>query len=141
MDSLGVEKAALVGWSDQRHDRAYCGDEGPGARVSGVFYFACNMDPSGVKPFEFGPVMSRSASRHSKDWPQLSATPTKFKEFVDAVSLMMNTQHDCTAAQLATIRVPVVIVQSENDEFIKPEHAEYLARTIPGAGFVFLEGE
>jgi pimeloyl-ACP methyl ester carboxylesterase len=34
--------------------------------------------------------------------------------------------------------VPVAIVHSEHDEFIKREHAEYLARTIPHAEFVFL---
>jgi pimeloyl-ACP methyl ester carboxylesterase len=139
MDALGIDKAALVGWSDGATTALIMAMR-DASRVSGVFFFACNMDPSGVKPFEFGPVMGRCFNRHSKDYAQLSATPAKFKEFVDAVSLMMNTQHDCTAEQLAAISVPVVIVQSENDEFIKPEHAEYLARTIPDAGFVFLGG-
>jgi pimeloyl-ACP methyl ester carboxylesterase len=41
---------------------------------------------------------------------------------------------------LAGIAVPVAIVQSEHDEFIKREHAEYLARSIPNAEFVLLEG-
>ncbi len=36
--------------------------------------------------------------------------------------------------------MPVVIVQSEHDEFIKPEHAEYLARSILNAEFVLLNG-
>jgi len=36
--------------------------------------------------------------------------------------------------------VPVVIAQSEQDEFIKREHAEYLARTIAGARFLLLPG-
>ena len=31
-------------------------------------------------------------------------------------------------------------VQSERDEFIKREHAEHLARTIPGAELVMLDG-
>jgi pimeloyl-ACP methyl ester carboxylesterase len=34
----------------------------------------------------------------------------------------------------------VTVAQSEHDEFIKAEHAEYLARTIPGARYVFLKG-
>ena len=139
MDSLGLEKAALVGWSDGATTALIMAMRAP-ARVSGVFFFACNMDPSGVKPFEFGPVMGRCYNRHTKDYAQLSATPANFKEFAEAVGLMMNTQHNCTADQLAAIRVPVVIVQSEHDEFIKLEHAEYLARTIPDAEFVFLEG-
>jgi pimeloyl-ACP methyl ester carboxylesterase len=36
--------------------------------------------------------------------------------------------------------VPVVIGQSEHDEFVKREHAEYLARSIPDAEFVLLNG-
>jgi pimeloyl-ACP methyl ester carboxylesterase len=39
---------------------------------------------------------------------------------------------------LARIQVPVMIVQSEHDEFIKREHAEYLTRSIPNASFVLL---
>jgi pimeloyl-ACP methyl ester carboxylesterase len=31
-------------------------------------------------------------------------------------------------------------VQSEHDEFIKLEHAEYLARNIPGAELILLPG-
>jgi pimeloyl-ACP methyl ester carboxylesterase len=41
---------------------------------------------------------------------------------------------------LAEISVPVVIVQSERAEFIKREHAEYLARSVPNAEFVILHG-
>jgi len=35
---------------------------------------------------------------------------------------------------------PVAIVQGEHDEFIKLEHAEYLARSIPEAEFILLPG-
>jgi pimeloyl-ACP methyl ester carboxylesterase len=41
---------------------------------------------------------------------------------------------------LAQISVPVAIVHSEHDEFIKREHAEYLARSIPNAELVNLHG-
>jgi pimeloyl-ACP methyl ester carboxylesterase len=41
---------------------------------------------------------------------------------------------------MAAIHVPVAIVQSEHDEFIKPEHAEYLARSIRGAELILLPG-
>lgn len=51
---------------------------------------------------------------------------------------MQRTQPNYSAADLATIHVPVTIVHAEHDEFIKPEHAQYLARTIPDAKFVFL---
>ena len=53
---------------------------------------------------------------------------------------MQQTQPNYSAHDLAKISVPVVIVQSEHDEFIKREHAEYLARNIPNAELVVLNG-
>jgi len=109
-------------------------------RVAGVFFFGCNMDPSGTKKFVPTPIIDRCFGRHAKDYAQLSATPDDFDAFVGAVSEMMRTQPNYSARDLAGIRVPVAIVQSEHDEFIKPEHADYLARTIPGAKLILLPG-
>jgi pimeloyl-ACP methyl ester carboxylesterase len=59
---------------------------------------------------------------------------------VEDVGLMQRTQPNYSEQDLAQISVPVRIVQSERDEFIKREHAEYLARTIPGAALILLNG-
>jgi pimeloyl-ACP methyl ester carboxylesterase len=53
---------------------------------------------------------------------------------------MQQTQPNYSAHDLARISVPVAIVQSEHDEFIKREHAEYLADSIPNARYVLLPG-
>jgi pimeloyl-ACP methyl ester carboxylesterase len=98
------------------------------------------MDPSGVKPFEATSTVNRCFARHAKDYAAFSATPDRFQEFVAAVSLMMQTQPNYSVQDLAAIRVPVQIVQSEHDEFIKREHAEYLARSIPNATLMVLPG-
>jgi pimeloyl-ACP methyl ester carboxylesterase len=139
MDALQIEKASLVGWSDGACTALILAAKLP-ARVAGLFFFACNMDPSGVKEFEFTPVIGRCISRHKLDYARLSATPEQFDEFSDALGLMQRTQPDYSAQDLAAIRVPVVIVHSEFDEFIRREHAEYLARNIPNARFVYLPG-
>jgi len=139
MDTLNIEKAALVGWSDGACTALILADQAP-ERVDGVFFFACNMDPSGTKEFEFTPIIQRCFSRHVKDYEQLSPTPGQFDEFSEAVGLMQRTQPNYPADDLAGIRVPVAIVHSEHDEFIKREHAEYLARSIPNAEFIYLSG-
>jgi pimeloyl-ACP methyl ester carboxylesterase len=139
MDALHLDKASLVGWSDGACTALVLAAKAP-ARVAGVFFFACNMDPSGVKPFEATPTLNRCFARHAKDYAQLSATPEHFKDFVDAVTRMQQTQPDFSVGDLAQISVPVVIVHSEHDEFIKREHAEYLARSIPNAELVVLNG-
>lgn len=139
MDALHIEKAGLVGWSDGACTALVLASKAP-SRVAGVFFFACNMDPSGTKEIEFTPILQRCISRHIKDYKQLSATPDQFDEFSDAVGLMQRTQPNYSVNDLGQISVPVAIVQSERDEFIKREHAEYLARSIPNAEFVYLAG-
>jgi len=139
MDTLQIEKAALVGWSDGACTALILATQTP-ARVAGVFFFACNMDPSGTKEFEFTPIIGRCISRHRTDYAQLSPAPDQFDEFFEAVGLMQRTQPNYSAEDLAQIRVPVAIVHSEQDEFIKREHAEYLARSIPDAEFIYLPG-
>jgi len=137
MDALHLEKAAVAGWSDGACTALILAMKAS-ARIAGAFYFACNMDPSGVKPIEPSPTLDRCFSRHAKDYAQLSTTPNQFKGFVEAVGLMQRTQPNYFAHDFAEIRVPVVIVQSEHEEFIKRDHAEYLARSIPNAELVVL---
>ena len=82
-------------------------------RVSPAFFFACNMDPSGTKPFEPTPVIDRCVARHTRDYAELSDTPDQFKAFADAVGQMQSgtelfreiPRRDRSAAN---IRVPVV---------------------------------
>ncbi len=88
----------------------------------------------------FTPAIGRCLSRLQQDYERLSATPQEFGAFSEALGLMQRTQPNYSADDLARIRVPVTIVQSEHDEFIKREHAEYLARSIPNAEFMFLPG-
>src|SRR5215216_3928852 len=139
MDALHLEQASLVGWSDGACTALVLASNAP-ERVAGVFFFGCNMDPSGTKEIEFTPTLQRCFGRHVKDYAQLSATPDQFDAFSDAVGLMQKTQPNYSAHDLAAISVPVAIVQAEYDEFIRPEHAAYLARSIPHAEFVNLHG-
>lgn len=140
LDHLGIASAAMVGWSDGACIGMVLAKQAP-ERVAGVFFFGCNMDPGGTNvEIAASPLLDRCFGRHTKDYAALSATPDDFKAFVSAVGRMMASEPNYTAADLAGITVPVVIVQSEHDEFIKPEHARYLADNIPGAKLVELKG-
>jgi pimeloyl-ACP methyl ester carboxylesterase len=139
MDAIHLQRAAVVGWSDGACTGLTMAMTVP-ARVAGVFFFGCNMDPTGVKEIEPSPVLDRCFHRHAEDYARLSATPDQFKTFVEAVGVMQRTQPNASAEELAQIRVPVAIVHSKHDEFIKREHAEYLARSIPGAELIVLPG-
>lgn len=133
LHSLGIDSAHVVGWSDGAIIALMLAHQTP-ERVRSVFAFGANMDPSGTHDMTgLPPVVRRCFNRHVKEYAQLSATPDGFKAFADAVTVMMQTQPNYTPAQLREIAVPVAIVHGERDEFIKREHAEYLARTIPSA--------
>ena len=137
MDALQLQKAAVVGWSDGACIALILAMKASG-RIAGVFFFGCNMDPSGTKEIKPSPILDRCFGRHARDYAELSVTPDQFDAFAEAVGQMMKTEPNYSAVDLAHIHVPVGIVQSEHDEFIKPEHAEYLARSIPAAELIIL---
>jgi pimeloyl-ACP methyl ester carboxylesterase len=137
MDRLRIGRAAFIGWSDGACTALILGDRHP-ERVAGVFYFGCNMDRSGTKEFVYTETIGRCLSRHKKDYAALSPTPGDFDAVLEAVGLMQRTQPDYAADDLLGIGVPVTIVQAQHDEFIRHEHADYLARTLPDAALVDL---
>jgi pimeloyl-ACP methyl ester carboxylesterase len=140
MDTLHLEKVPLVGWSDGACIAMILAMKVP-ARIAGVFFFGCNMDLGGTREIEWpNPVIDRCLARHANDYHQLSTTPDQFEVFSEAVGQMQRTQPTYYEHDLAAIVSPVVIVQSEFDEFIKAEHAQYLARSIPGADLIILHG-
>jgi pimeloyl-ACP methyl ester carboxylesterase len=139
MDAVHLERAALVGWSDGACTALVLARQAP-ERVTGVFFFACNMDPSGVREFQPTPIVDRCFRRHTQDYERLSPTPDQFTMLLEDLGLMQRTQPKYSVQDLAEIRVPVVIAHSEQDEFIKRDHAEQLARSIPGAQLVVLPG-
>ncbi len=91
MDALKLEQATVVGSSDGACTGLIMAMTAP-ARVAGVFYFACNMDPSGAREFQPTETLDRCFHRHAADYARLSATPDQFNAFVESVGLMQRTQ-------------------------------------------------
>ncbi len=141
MDRLGVRRAAVVGWSDGAIIGLVMALKEP-QRVSKVFAFAANMDPSGVRPdSDAQPVFARfERVQAAQDYAALSPTPKAFPAFSAAINRMWNTEPHYTAADIAGIHTPVAIVDGDHDEAIKRSHTDYLARAIPGARLIILPG-
>lgn len=137
MDQLAIERAAIAGWSDGACIAMTLAMHNA-QRLSGVFYFACNMDASGIKPFLMTEEIQRCLSRHQADYRSLSPTPDDFDVLQSKLQPMQANEPSASATDLAAISVPVAIVHAEHDEFITLEHARYLALTIPGATFIWL---
>ncbi len=138
MDQLQLPKAAVVGWSDGAIIGLVMALHAP-ERVSRVFAFAANMDPSGVKPdagqHRTFAYFERLAKR---DYAELSPTPGGYNAFYKAIVRMWDTEPHYGPADLARIRTPVAIVDGDHDEAIKREHTGYLARSIPRAQLIII---
>lgn len=140
MDHLGVDRAAVVGWSDGAIIGLVLAMKHP-ERLTRVFAFAANMDPSGVKSDTMSTAtFGGFAARAAGEYDRLSPTPGQFLAFSGAIQHMWDTEPNYAAADLAKITVPVAIVDGDHDEAIKREHTEYLARVIPGAKLIILPG-
>jgi len=136
MDFLKFHKAAIVGWSDGGIIGLDLTMRYP-SRISKVFAFAANINPNGlVDGVEKTPTFSAYIARAGREYAKLSPTPKRYTEFLGAINQMWETQPNYTAEQLATIRVPVLIVDADHDEAVKRQHTEAIAAEIPGAGLL-----
>jgi pimeloyl-ACP methyl ester carboxylesterase len=140
MDALKIERAPVVGWSDGAIIGLVMALKDPD-RLTKVFAFAANMDPSGVRSDTLtNPTFARFITEAGAAYARLSPTPGGYAAFTQAINRMWDTEPNYTAADLARIRTPVAIVDGDHDEAIKREHTDYLARAIPGAEEIILPG-
>lgn len=135
LDHLKIRKAAIVGWSDGAIIGLDMAMKHP-ERVSKLFAFAANSDPSGVADIASSDVFNAYIARAGEEYQRLSPTPTEYKSFVADITRMWESQPKWTASDLAAIKVPTWIVDGDRDEAIKRENTEFMAANIPGAGLL-----
>jgi non-heme chloroperoxidase len=139
MDALGIERAAIIGWSDGACTGLVMAKARP-QRIAGLFFFACNVDASGTLPFHMSKTIGNCLTRLKADYAAMSPEPERFDEMSATLQVMQGSQPDYSAEDLAAVAVPIAVTQAERDQFIRPEHARYIAATIPGAEYVDLPG-
>ena len=132
MDFLKIPKAAIIGWSDGAIIGLDIAIHHPN-RVTKLFAFAANSDPSGVKDVSQSPVFNRFIARAGKEYERLSSTPDQYKAFLDEITKMWASQPNFTAKQFHAMKVPVWIVDGEHDEAIQRDNTLFMAKQIPGA--------
>ena len=135
MDFLRIRKAAIVGWSDGAILGLDIAIHHP-ERLTKVFAFAANSDPSGVSDIAHSPVFTAYVARAAKEYETLSPTPHEYAAVLAQIEKMWATQPNFTTMQLESISVPVWIVDADHDEAIKRENTEFMAAHIPGAGLL-----
>ena len=135
MDFLQLTKATIVGWSDGAILGLDIAIHHP-ERLTKLFAFAANSDPSGVADIAHSPVFNAYIARAEKEYQALSPTPDGYRSLLDQISKMWETQPNLSVDELHSIAVPVWIVDADHDEAIKRENTEFMASAIPNAGLL-----
>jgi pimeloyl-ACP methyl ester carboxylesterase len=135
LDYLKIPKVALVGWSDGAILGLDIAIHHP-ERLSKLFAFAANSDPSGVADISKSDVFNAYIARAEKEYEKLSATPTQYSAFLDQIGKMWASQPNWTADDLKKITTPTWVVDADHDEAIKRENTEFIAANIPNAGLL-----
>lgn len=137
LDYLKIKKVALVGWSDGAIVGLDIAMHHP-ERLSKLFAFAANIDPTGVSDIQHSPVFTSFIVRAGREYEKLSPTPKDYKKFVAAISNMWNTQPHWTKADFAKIRLPTWIVDGDHDEAINHDQPRTMADWTPGTGLLIV---
>jgi pimeloyl-ACP methyl ester carboxylesterase len=135
MDFLNIPKAAVIGWSDGAIIGLDIAMKHP-ERLTKLFAFAANSNPSGVADIAHSTVFNAFIERAESEYAKLSPTPDQYKSFLKQIEKMWQSQPNWTAAQLHAITVPTWIVDGDHDEAIKRENTEFMAAHIPNAGLL-----
>ena len=131
MDILGIDKAAVVGWSDGGNiglDLAINNSD----RLSKVFALGANYQTSGVRPSALedaliGAYVGYAAAQYA----QISPRPDAWEVFSGKVFAMWGSQPAYTDDQLAGIAVPFMIAAGIYEEVIFEAHTRRMADLIP----------
>jgi pimeloyl-ACP methyl ester carboxylesterase len=59
---------------------------------------------------------------------------------IEKIKTMWLTEPNFTPEDLVTIKAPTLIMQGQNNEVIRPDHGESIAKAIPNAEFILLLG-
>jgi pimeloyl-ACP methyl ester carboxylesterase len=127
LDSLKIHRVDVVGWSDggiigldmaMRHPE----------RVRRLVAISANYNPDGLR---FAPSVEEVPRIALRYW-LLAPDPAQWTALYRNVVTMWRTQPQYTVNDLGQIKAPTLIMAGE-DDLIKREHTDQLAKAIPGS--------
>jgi len=133
MDEMGIPRAHILGFSDGGNIALLFALKYPGM-VSRLILNGANLTPSGVKASAQAPVYIRYGKASL-----LSLFDKKAVRSKELLGLMAR-QPQIRRAQLASLKVPVLVIAGKND-MIKDSHTRSIAAAIPEAQLCILEGD
>ncbi len=139
MDRLNVSKADIVGWSDGAIIALKLAIGSPD-RISGVFAFGANSDPSGMYDVSDSIIFKEYLQRTRNEYESSSRTSGEYEEFAGQMQKMWASQPDLTKKDLRGIQVPTWIAGGDHEEVVKRSNTLFLADNIPNCGLLIQPG-
>ncbi len=133
MDSLGLESAIILGFSDGANIAMRFALSYP-ERVKALILNGGNLDPSGIKPMVQIPI--ELGYRLTKIFAGKSP---EAKGHMELLGLMVN-DPNISPEELGRIRAPAMVIAGTRD-MVKESHTRLIAGSIPGAKLSIIEGD
>ncbi|MGZ6009424.1 MAG: alpha/beta fold hydrolase [Rhizomicrobium sp.] len=132
MDTLQIQQADVVGWSDGGIVGLDMAMKHPD-RVRRLIAIGANYDLSGIPAKELDPsAMQAFADQVKPFYDNVAPDPGHFRIMVRKVTAMATTEPHYTLAELGHIRARTLIVAGDHDMILR-KHTDSLAHAIPGA--------
>lgn len=136
-DHLGIKKFALIGWSDGAVIGLNIALHHPD-RLTKLFAYGGNSDPSGVKDISGHPAFTVYLERVREEYKALSPTPNDYEKFLANIEEMWGTP-DFKADDLNQIKVPTWLVIGDHG-IIKESNLDFMFKSIPNSEKLILPG-
>jgi pimeloyl-ACP methyl ester carboxylesterase len=141
MDKLKITSAYIVGWSDGGNIGIDMAVHHPD-RVKKLVAYGANINPAGLQHHLLEYLRTVSPQKMQRDngseYLALSATPEHLPIIAQKIRVMWLAEPKFTAADLAKITSPTLIMDGQQEELIRPDHAKEIAAAIPKAKLVML---
>jgi pimeloyl-ACP methyl ester carboxylesterase len=140
LDQLGVQKAAIIGWSDGGEIGLDLAINKP-ARISKLFVFGANYDANGSKNRVAGskPTFNAYAVKCRNDFMKISKNPGTYNAVVESLMPVWKNPAGLTKVQLRSIKAYTVVADGDHDEIIELDQVKEMSTLIPNAKLVVFE--
>jgi pimeloyl-ACP methyl ester carboxylesterase len=142
LDTLGVRRVDVMGWSDGGCTGLDLAIHHPD-RVVHLVTFGANASPEGVQPADRAWAAAATADSFGagmeRGWKALNPEPAHYHEAMEKILEMWRTQPRFTKQELANIRARTLICAGEHD-VVLTEHTRSLAASIPHAEVWIVRG-
>lgn len=143
IDYLEIDSAYIVGWSDGGIIGIDLATHHP-ERVKALVAYGANTSPDGLQESFIEYLRDSSVSDIAKDYGAeylgLSSQPEHLPIIIEKIRIMLLTQPNFTAEELAGIRIPTLVIDGDKDDVVRIDHTIVIAKAIPNAELILLPG-